>query len=821
MTQLNDDMLAPLIDRLDLERKVELLTGRDSWSLHPVPEIGLDSLVLSDGPAGVRGDTWDERSPSINFPSPTALAASWDRGLVRDVGRALGSEARDKGVHVLLAPTINLHRTPYGGRHFEAFSEDPLLTGDIAAAYVAGVQELGVGATVKHYVANDSETDRFEVDVRVSDRALRELYLLAFEEPVVDAGAWLVMSAYNAVNGTTMSENGLLSTPLNDEWAFDGVVVSDWTAVRSLDSALVPQDLVMPGPSDVWGRALVAAVRDGRVPEALIDRKVRRILRLAARTGALRGHGPAASAEPLPLARRREAARRASADGMVLLENRELLPLDAPTSIAVIGEGARFARTQGGGSATVIPASVSSPLAGIRERWPDAEVEWSLGAVVQSGLADIELSRLETPSGEPGILVRYLDEQGGLLAEEVRAASGIVSFDAAALGSRSAVVEFSFRYRPEAGGGAVPFGLAGLSDYEVVADGVPVAAGELRTRPGDDPATAVLNPPWTAFDLPVGPTGAVDLAVRFRPVAGGIPGALAFRVGLPPLRADADALIRDAARAAADAEIAVVVVSTSAEVESEGFDRTSLRLPGRQDDLVRAVAAANPRTVVVVNSGAPVLLPWRSDAGAVLACWFPGQEFGAALADVLSGDREPGGRLPVTWPSTEEDVPVSTVRPVDGKLRYDEGIHIGHRAWLRNGAAPAYPFGHGLGYTDWRLSNLRTAPEVRLDSGIEIAVDVENTGDRPGKTVVQVYLERTDPSEVDRPVRWLAGHQVVRADAGETARIAVPLAWRRFAHWAGGWSLEPGAFRVRVGFSAAALLLEADVAVIETNQIIR
>ncbi len=817
MTQFDDDMLTSLIERLDLESKVALLTGRDSWSLHPLPQIGLDSLVLSDGPVGVRGDSWDERSPSINFPSPTALAASWDAELVREVGTALGSEARDKGVHVLLAPTINLHRTPYGGRHFEAFSEDPLLTANLATAYMAGVQAHGVGAALKHYVVNDSETDRFEVDVRVADRTLRELYLLAFEEPVVEGGAWLVMSAYNSINGVTASENALLATPLNDEWGFDGVVVSDWTAVRSLASALVPQDLAMPGPSSAWSEGLVAAVRAGEVPEGLIDRKVLRILKLAARTGALRDHGDAPAAGPIPHAQRREIARRAAAEGTVLLENHGLLPLASPTSIAVIGEGARHARTQGGGSATVIPATVSSPLAGIEHRWPDAEVTWSLGAVVQSGLADIDLDRLVAPSGEAGILVRYLDEAGDAIAEEPRAASGIVSFDAAALGSRSAVVEFSFRYTPDDAGELAPFGVAGLCDYEVLADGQRVAGGELRTRPGDDPATAVLNPPWTSLDLPVGADGAVDLVVRFRPVAGGIPGALAFRVGLPPLAADADTLIRDAARAAADAEIAVVVVSTSAEVESEGFDRTSLALPGRQDDLVRAVAAANPRTIVVVNAGAPVLLPWRDDVAAVLASWFPGQEFGDALADVLSGDREPGGRLPVTWPSGEADVPVSTVQPTDGRLHYDEGVHIGHRAWLRSGARPAYPFGHGVGYTQWRAAELAAPASIAAGETAEAVVEVANTGDRPGKTVVQLYLERTDPSAVDRPVRWLAGHRAVHAGPGESVRIGIPLDWRRFAHWADGWELEPGAYRLRAGFSVEDLPVDADLIVIETN----
>ena len=276
-----------MIEHLSLEQKVRLLTGADFWSTHPEPAIGLRRMVLSDGPAGVRGETFDERDPSLSLPSGTALGATWDRDLARRYGAALGAEARRQGVDVVLGPTVNLHRAPSGGRHFESLSEDPLLTAELAAAYVEGVQSHGVGATPKHYVANDAETDRLTVDNRIDERTLREVYLAPFEA-AVRAGAWLVMSAYNSVNGATMSENPLLRSPLGDEWGFDGVVVSDWTAVRSTEAAaLAAQDLAMPGPDGPWGDALVAAVREGRVPESAVDEKVERILRLAARVGAL------------------------------------------------------------------------------------------------------------------------------------------------------------------------------------------------------------------------------------------------------------------------------------------------------------------------------------------------------------------------------------------------------------------------------------------------------------------------------------------------------------------------------------------------------
>jgi len=311
---------------LSLEQKVRLLTGADFWSLWPEPAIGLRRLVLSDGPAGVRGERWDERDPSANVPSPTALAASWDEARVERLGRLLAAEARRKGVDVLLAPTVNLHRSPYGGRHFECFSEDPLLTARIGVAYARGLQAGGVAATVKHFVANDSETDRFTVDVRVDERALRERYLAPFEPIVREAGVWAVMAAYNSVNGTTATEHPMLGEVLKDQWGFDGVVMSDWYAARSTEPAAnAGLDLVMPGPSGPWGDRLIAAVRGGRVSEAAVDDKVLRLLRLAARVGALEGIDPAvAPAEPWSEAVIAAELREGAAAGFVLLRNAEV-----------------------------------------------------------------------------------------------------------------------------------------------------------------------------------------------------------------------------------------------------------------------------------------------------------------------------------------------------------------------------------------------------------------------------------------------------------------------------------------------------------------
>lgn len=834
--------IAGLLTRLSLEEKVLLLTGRDFWTTWPIEKIGLRRLLVSDGPSGVRGEVWDERDPSLNLPSATALSSAWDPAVAYRYGAATAIEARRKGVDGVLGPTINLHRSPYGGRHFEAFSEDPVLTAELAAAYVSGVQDNGVGATPKHYIANDFETDRFTVDVQVDERTLRELYLLAFEKAVVEARAWLVMSSYNSVNGTTVSENDLLQSPLNSEWGFDGVVVSDWTAVRSLASASAAQDLVMPGPDGPWGDALVAAVRDGSVDESLVDRKVLRILHLAARVGALDGVDPVAAAPAL----QEDGvafAREASAAGTVLLKNDGILPFGdsdgdgdgdgdsdgdstgetgtrTPASIAVIGHNARFARTQGGGSATVLPDRVISPLDGIREALPDAAVSYSVGAVVQEGVSELPIERLTNPQTDaPGVRVRILDADGAELFTEDRRATALVWFGGDAPISAASTLELTTDYTPETTESAL-LGFASVGHARIWANGE-LLVDETLLPEGEDLGAAFLSPPSTSapLELVAGDAVRIRVEVDLTDRTGPLAGALSFGFGFEPDDSDPDTLIADAAAAAADAEVAIVVVGTNSRVESEGYDRTTLALPGRQDELVRAVVAANPRTVVVVNSGSPVLLPWRDEVAALLVSYFGGQEMGHALGDVLLGIREPGGRLPTTWPAAEADVPVTNVTPVDGVVRYDEGIHIGYRAWLRAGTAPAYPFGFGLGYTTIAPTRLEAPDTVTPDRPVTVSVTVTNTGARSGKQVVQAYLRRSE-SAVDRPERWLAAFAPVIVDAGESRVVELTIPARAFAYWdearasesaTRGWRYEPGDFEVLVGSSVDDLPLKGTI----------
>ncbi|MEV4147709.1 glycoside hydrolase family 3 C-terminal domain-containing protein [Amycolatopsis sp. NPDC049691] len=788
-----------LIATLTLEEKVALLTGRDFWHTRAMEKIGLGTLVLSDGPAGVRGALWDERDPSLGLPSGTSLAASWDRGNARRYGAVLADEARRKGVHVVLGPTVNLHRSPLGGRHFEMFSEDPLLTAEIAAAYVAGMQAGGVAATPKHFVGNDYETDRFTADTRVSERALRELYLAAFEKAVTEARVWAIMSSYNKVNGVTMTENELLETPLSSEWGFDGVVVGDWLAVRTIEAANASQDLSMPGPKDAWGDALVAAVRAGTVPEAAIDRKVSRILRLAARVGQLAGFTPAPSTpsgeDPIAF------AHETAVEGMVLAENTGVLPVDraAVARIAVIGHNAAHARTQGGGSATVVPEHTISPLDGITAAFPDADVVHATGAVVQQGVVPIPVERLTNPeTGEPGLRVRLL-ANGAELRREDRFATALFWFgDGEDVLSAADRLEVRTVFTPDVTGTTtLGIGTAGVSRLWV--DGE-LALDQNIQAVGDMLGASVITPPSATVPVPTRAGQPVDLRIEHDiDQAADIAGMVAYQFGIEPAADGADELIAEAVEAARGADVAVVVVGTNDRVESEGIDRTSLTLPGRQDELVHAVAAVNPNTIVVVNSGAPVEMPWRKDVAAVLITWFGGQEYGRALADVLLGNCEPGGRLPTTWPVSQADVPVLDVTPHDGVVAYDEGIHLGYRAWLKHGRTPAYPFGFGLGYTNWAIDTVEAVPDANQE-GFDVTARVTNTGDRPGKHVVQIYASR-ERSTVDRPQRWLAGFATVRLDGGVSASVTIHVPRRAFAHWDGSWRYEPGPFTLHVGSS--------------------
>lgn len=804
--QAREAVVEAALAGLDLDAKTRLLGGRDMWSLHALPEIGLASLVMSDGPIGVRGTRWTADDPSIALPSPTALAATWDQDLARRAGALLAQEARRKGVHVLLAPTVNLHRSPLGGRHFEAYSEDPYLTGVIGTGYVQGVQSGGVGTTVKHFVANDAETDRFTVDNKVGARALRELYLAPFEAIVANAHPWGIMTAYNQVNGSTMTEHRyLVNEVLRGEWGFDGYNVSDWMAARSTTGAIEGGlDVAMPGPRTVYGEALAEAVRGGRVKETTVDEAVRNVLRLAARVGILQGAEPVVTGLPAEIdgeALAREIARRA----FVLVRNEnDTLPLRPAASVALIGAAARDARVLGGGSATVFPARVISPLDGLTAALGEDALTYAVGADPSDELAP----------ADKGFELRAIcrDANGDILGEG-NLPSGQVQWIGDDLPDgvtheTLASIEVVGTFTPRESG-EHSFGTRGLGAFTLRVGGEVVFDGTEGMGAASDPFEAFFGSPVERAKVTLTAAEPVEVSL-FHPLdkeyKAPLPGVVFSFVHLGPRR-DPDELIGEAVEAARGADTAVVVVATTERVESEGFDRRGLRLPGRQDELVRAVAAANPRTVVVVNSGSPVELPWRDDVAAVLLGWFPGQEGGAALADVLLGAQEPGGRLPTTWGSLA-DAPVTQVTPVDGELAYSEGVFIGYRAWERSGATPAYAFGHGLGYTDWTYETLDV-------EGTTATIRVRNSGPRAGREVVQLYLAPTE-ADGNRPARWLAGFAGVEAAPGESVRVRIELPHRAFETWdedTNSWSQQGGSYAVQAGRSLADLRLSETIVV--------
>ena len=808
-----------LVARLTLEQKVRLLTGADAWSLHAEAAVGLRPLVFSDGPAGVRGTRFDPGRPSSSLPCPVALAATWDEELVREVARALGREARARGIDVLLAPTINIVRTPLSGRGFECFSEDPLLTARIAVAYVRGVQEAGVAATAKHYVANDSETDRRSYDARISERVLREVYLAPFEACVAEAEVALVMAAYNTVNGAPMTANPtLLRDVLKTEWGFPGVVVSDWSATRTtVPSAVSGLDLVMPGPGGPWGDRLLDAVKAGAVPPADIDDKVRRLLVLARRSGAL-AVSPDGGSQASPALIDPALLREVTARSFVMLRNeRAVLPLALSQAgrVALIGPNAVHPQTQGGGSVRVLSVARPSVIDSLRLTFGEGSIvsvhpgcrSWTTVPAPARG------SLRDPVSGEPGVRLEIRDGGGRLRYDARIPTPALTWWDGLpdVVNQPGAQLVMRTSYLPEVDGPHL-VGAAGVGLLRVAVDGSELA--EATTLRPLEVVEALSRPPEVRAPVFMQAGREVEVRVEHRPeVRGRDGGFITMRLGITTA-VEEDRLLDEAVAAAAAADVAVVVVGSADGTESEGYDRETMALPGRQDELVRRVAAATPKTVVVLNAAMPVRMPWVDEVAAIIQAWLPGQAFGEALAECLLGRVEPGGRLPVSLPKTDADSPVLGAYPTGGELIYAEGLLVGYRGYDRKGTAPLFCFGHGLGYTDWSYESLRAPAEsIAAGSDVPLVVTVRNSGERAGREVVQVYLEGPD-DDAGRPLRVLAAFCSVSAAPGERAEARLTVPARSFARFDEGlrrWVWHPGTYTLRAGRSSRDLRLGTNV----------
>ena len=777
---------------LSLGEKILLLTGASTWRTQELASIQLGAVTFSDGPIGVRGTGEIPDDKGLAFPNPSAVAATWDLSLVEQLGELHASEARSKGADVVLAPLVNLQRTPVAGRHFESFSEDPVLTGSIASALVSAIQREGIGTCLKHFVCNESETERTTYLSQVDARTLREVYLEPFVRVIDEADPWCVMAAYNGVDVDGVSapateHHRLLGDVLRGELGFDGLVISDWLATKTAEqSALAGLDLVMPGPSGPWAQDLEAAVLAGRVPESMIDDKVRHLLMLAAKVGAW-PRRPAKQIRTIPESQSTQLLTEVAARACVVLKGADAglwVPIDphGVRSIALIGPAAVEPLIQGGGSAYIVPEAVSMPADALRSALP-SEVALSVhrGGRAAAFAPELDVSALATDplTGAPGLRIRLLDAAGAEL-ESWRVVDGwdgrpgLDDHD-----PRAHTVEISCDLHLDAAG-THQVGVGTVGEFRIELDGKTVDQGSRRAGSEVILDSSVNDPADVGVDVVVSCPVTVRLSATVQVIdAPGYGRFARAAIRHQPPHAGADAELAEAVAAAAAAEVAIVMVGTTAREESEGWDRADLELPGRQNELVRAVAAVNSRTIVIVNAGAPVLLPWLDDGPSqVLWCWLPGQQLGAALAAVLTGTIEPSGHLPWTLPARAEDVPVPNAVPRAGVVKYGEGVDVGYRGWQRLGRVPARPFGFGGGWSTWRYDWAEASR--RPDGDVVVEVALTNTGRRRATQVVQVYLD--EPGETRR----LAGFAAVTADPGAQSLVSLAIPARYASHYLDG-----------------------------------
>lgn len=814
-----------LLAEMTLEEKIDMATGElclvYGYYNAPIERLGIPALTMADGPAGIRV-TYERVNGgrATLLPAPIALAASWDPALASIQGDVLGAEAFALGHNILLGPTLDLARTPLAGRNFEGFGEDPLLAARLAVPLVRAIQEHPVLADAKHYAVYNQETERFEVDARLDERALRELHLRPFEAAVREGDVATVMCGFNRVNGVFACENRLLlSDILKGEMGFRGFVLSDWGAIRTTAGAALAGLDQEQAFERFFGRRLADAVRRGEVPEAAVHDKARRILETMFRFGLFdRRTEPFAG---LPVeehgARSREIAER----GVVLLRNEGLLPLSeaAIRTIAVIGADAANVVTQGGGAARVEPTYGVSVLDGIRARaGPGVRVEHAAGGDPVSAphllpgppIVPSSVLTLRAPhSATRGVRVEYWSTPGFAGPPEI---SRVERHVARSLGF--------FNY-PSVNASSLPqipnrFSLRRVS-ARFTGTLTPPATGEytltLSSRGRGwlwlDGALVIdhaevhdLEPRSATVHLVAGQR--YDLRVEYaadHPDVGvkkDLGGDVKLGWLVPPGAVTPD--VEEAAALAARSDVAVVVVR---DYGTEGRDRVDLALPNAQDALVHAVAAANPRTVVVLMTGQPVTMPWLDEVQAVIEAWYPGQEQGNVVARVLFGDVNPSGKLPVTFPRALEETPAGALAP-DGPAdaagpatTYSEGILVGYRWYDSLAAEPLFPFGHGLSYTSFRYDDLGADSGVRPhparagatptapEAWGEVAFTVTNTGARAGAEVAQVYVGPC-AGDTGRPPRALAGFAKVELQPGASERVVVEVAPESLSTWAAG-----------------------------------
>lgn len=821
------DRVTKLLSELTAEDKADLVTGEGMWTTRAIERLGLPGLKVTDGPNGARGDgLMGTGTATACIPAGSVIGAMWDAALVEELGGLLGDESVAKGSNVLLAPTINLHRSPLGGRNFECYSEDPFLTGKLAAAFVRGVQSKGVATTAKHFVGNDSEFERNTINTVASERTLRELYLVPFELVVKEANAWGIMSAYNRINGPFCAESEwLLSTVLREQWGFDGFVVSDWFGTRSTAASIrAGLSLEMPGRGNYYGKTKIAeALASGEIDEAHLDAVATDMLVAMERTGALDGVGQTAE-KPLDRPEDRALNRRAAAAGTILVRNNGVLPLNPASlsSLAVIGPNARKAKIMGGGSAAVRAYHRQSPFDALLGRLGDQlELHWAQGSDINRSTPSISAPMLDGPL--TATFYNGHNWEGSPVGEKTLMATQMMFFGQPLEGIAS---DFSVRATgtlkaPATGSYQMQLVQSGrtrvLLDGKVVFDAL-----EDDLPKGDAYFGMGTAPIHTEVELQEGV--ASELVIEYHNqgavlLAGADVGII--------MVSDVD-LLAEAEKVASSCDAAVVVVGTNDDWETEGRDRDQFALPGDQVELIRRVAAVNDKTVVVMNVGGPHAMEWIDVPAAVLNVGFGGQEMAESLVDVLVGQAEPGGRMPYSVPMYYEQATVHPNYPGENsEVHYGEGVFMGYRGYDARLVGVAVPFGHGMSYASFDWSAPRVPDTAPTSVGeITVQVDVTNTSDRAGVEVVQVYVESPD-SRLQRPPRELKGFAKLHLEPGQTSTAEIALDFRSFAYFdsgdqvlgtlaagapvpAGqgierrtepGWYVDPGTYRIVVAKS--------------------
>ncbi len=801
-----------ILNQMTLPEKVRLLSGKNNWSTAEIERLNIPSIVVTDGPHGVRtGGEGSGRTVSnaTAYPTGVSMGSSWNRELIERVGAALGEETRHLGCHILLGPCVNIVRSPLGGRNFETYSEDPYLAGEIGAAYVRGLQSRGIGASVKHFAANNQEFERFRGNSVVDERTLREIYLPAFERIVKETHPWTVMCSYNRINGAYASENKiLLRKILKEEWGFDGVVVSDWNAVHDIHAPVrAGLDLEMPGPARYFGEELVAAVENWQLDEKYIDEAVRRMLKLLFRAGVIGESDYPEGSGDTP--EHRSLARELASESIVLLKNdNQKLPLNQESieKLAVIGLNAEQI-ISGGGSSRVDGHYWVTPLQGLQEKIGD-----SVTLMYEQGY-DNRIYPIVVPDE---CLFQMDGESDGLITK---------LYNAPVPSGEPEMTRIDLRVQHWWSGGGPEAGVIDPEVYSVRWEGVfvPPTFGKVRLFLSNTGTARLWLDGELILENDVGPvTSSImdwedienetvvnleknkkyDLRIEFESGKNNKHAFINFSY-LPP-ESEQENLLERAVRLAEGCDAAVVVVGLADNYESEGHDRPNMDLPGEQDALVRAVAEVNQNTVVVVNAGAPVEMPWADDVQAILLMYYPGQEGGHALADILLGDAAPSGKLSVSYPRRLKDNPAYLHYPGWKDVRYGESIFVGYRYYDTKDVAPLFPFGHGLSYTTFNYSELALPSEVKQGENITVSVLVENTGDIFGQEVIQLYIRDVD-STLIRPEKELKAFEKIGLKPGESQIITLNLTPRALSYYdpyQKAWIAEPGTFEVLVGSSS-------------------